>query len=71
MFQRSGSGIFPLKPTILEFGPAPLAMTVKMSPSVEPCVQVASVRAGGFESFGASGPFPLASTPWQKAQYFF
>src|SRR3989304_6086958 len=67
---RSWSGIFPLKPTIVDFAPPPFAITVKIWPSVDPCVHVASVRSGGLESFGASGPLPFAFAPWQNAQYF-
>ena len=70
MFHRSWSGIFPLKPTIVDFAPPPFAITVKIWPSVDPCVHVASVRSGGLESFGASGPLPFAFAPWQNAQYF-
>src|SRR5262245_14895289 len=52
------------------FGPAPPMITAKISPSVDPRTQVASVRSAGIEPFGARGPSPLAVPPWQKAQYF-
>ena len=67
MCQMSCSGSFFLNPTILESGPAPSTITLKISPSVEPCTHVASVRSGGWESFGARGPLPFASALWQKA----
>ena len=60
----------PLNAIILESAPAPLAISVNISPSVDPCVHMASVKSGGLESLGASGPSPLAPTPWQNAQYF-
>src|SRR5579859_8040659 len=52
------------------FGPAPSRMTAKISPSLEPRSHFASVRFGGCESFGAIGPSPLASAPWQNRQFF-
>src|SRR6185295_16621388 len=58
------------KPFIGDFSPSPFCTTRKISPSVSPCAHVSSVRLGGCESFGASGPSPLASAPWQKEQYF-
>src|SRR5579862_4606624 len=52
------------------FGPAPLLMTRKISPSVEPRSHLSSVRFGGCVPSGAIGPLPLASVPWQKRQFF-
>src|SRR3954452_20645399 len=52
------------------FGPAPSRMTAKISPSLAPRSHLASVRSGGWVSFGAIGPLPLASAPWQKRQFF-
>src|SRR5215471_2436228 len=51
------------------FGPAPSLMTRKISPSVDPRSHLASVRSGGCVSFGAIGPLPFASAPWQNLQY--
>src|SRR5262249_52351164 len=52
------------------FGPARYRMTAKISPSVDPRSHFASVRSGGCVSFGAIGPLPFASAPWQKRQFF-
>src|SRR4029077_15374732 len=52
------------------FGPAPLLMTRKISPSVDPRSHLSSVRLDGCVPSGAIGPFPLASVPWQKRQFF-
>src|SRR6185503_7899591 len=41
-----------------------------MSTSAEPNSHLASVRSGGCESFGAIGPSPFPSVPWQNRQYF-
>src|SRR5262249_20720098 len=57
-------------PFMSNFGPAPSRMTAKISPSVEPRSHFASVRSGGWVSFGAMGPLPFASFPWQKRQFF-
>src|SRR4029077_5237549 len=51
------------------FGPAPSRMTAKISPSVDPRSHFASVRSDGCVSFGAIGPLPFASAPWQKRQF--
>src|SRR4029453_14915496 len=68
-FQISWSVIVLLKPFMSNFGPAPSLMTMKSSPSVDPRSHVASVRSEGCVSFGAIGPLPLASVPWQNLQY--
>src|SRR6185436_15417198 len=52
------------------FGPAPLLITAKISPSVEPRSHLSSVRSEGWVPSGAIGPLPLASAPWQKRQFF-
>src|SRR5262245_40668516 len=52
------------------FGPAPSRMTAKISPSLLPRSHFASVQSEGCVSFGALGPLPLASAPWQKRQFF-
>src|SRR5580765_6833 len=51
-------------------GPAPLLMTRKISPSVEPRSHLSSVRSEGCVFSGAIGPLPFASAPWQKRQFF-
>src|SRR5471030_3116336 len=51
-------------------GPAPLLMTRKISPSVDPRSHLSSVRFDGCVPSGAIGPLPLASVPWQKRQFF-
>src|SRR5262245_10537048 len=43
---------------------------MKSSPSVDPRSHLASVRSEGWVSFGAIGPFPFASAPWQNRQFF-
>ena len=44
-------------------------MSVKISPSVEPCFQLASVRSDGLAAFidAAILPSPLPVAPWQDA----
>src|SRR3954468_2805394 len=66
----SVSDILLLKPFISNFGPAPSEMTLKISPSVDPRSHLSSVRFDGCVSFGAMGPSPFASAPWQKRQFF-
>src|SRR5262245_34249343 len=66
----SSSDMRPLNPFISNLGPAPSRRTTKISPSVEPRVHSASVRLDGFDPFGADGPSPIPSAPWQKRQYF-
>ena len=46
---------------------APSLMTVKSSPSVAPCFQLASVRSDGFGGLMADAmlPSPLPDGPWQ------
>src|SRR5205809_5650481 len=51
-------------------GPAPSRMTRKISPSVDPRSHLSSTRFDGCVPSGAIGPFPLASAPWQKRQFF-
>src|SRR5262245_8608637 len=60
----------PLKPFISNFGAAPSRKTMKISPSVEPRSHSLSVRLDGLDPFGADGPSPRPSGPWQKRQYF-
>src|SRR5690349_1496426 len=69
-FQISWSDNFVFMPFIGDFSPSPFCTTRKISPSVSPCPQVSSMRLGGCESFGARGPSPFASAPWQNEQYF-
>src|SRR5262249_20535431 len=69
-FHISVSVIRPFMPFILKSGPAPSRRTRKISPSVDPRSHLASVRSDGCVSFGAIGPLPLASAPWQKRQFF-
>src|SRR5437773_8441547 len=70
MFHMSVSDNLLLLAFMSNFGPAPLAMTRKISPSVSPRSHLASVRSDGCVSFGAIGPLPFASAPWQKRQFF-
>src|SRR5205823_8352089 len=62
--------LFPYTTLFRSFGPAPLAMTRKISPSVDPRSHLSSVRFDGCVSLGAMGPSPFASAPWQKRQFF-
>ena len=50
-------------PFILKSGPAPLAITAKISPSVDPRTHVASARFAGFTPLGTSGPLPSPVSP--------
>ena len=47
----------------------PVRMTVKISPSEEPCFHCASVRSAGFGSISSPiSPSPLPVAPWHSEQ---
>src|SRR5688572_4829392 len=69
-FHVSVSESFPFRPFIWYSGGAPFWMIQKISPSLEPRVQVSSVRLAGFMFFGAIVLSPAPVLPWQNRQNF-
>src|SRR5688572_11100137 len=69
-FHVSVSESFPFRPFICYSGGAPFWMIQKISPSLEPRVQVSSVRLAGFMFFGAIVLSPAPVLPWQNRQNF-